>query len=156
VFAWRGAAQNIVVHCEWVHDREAGEWFLESDKAKEAAQLALNYLGQVPFDCVHFEEKATAFHDTDDLPPINQVGSGVRIPADGRSPNSGPSLRRVSSGDEGLTELILRDGLGKFLGRAVSKRPVRPTLVILMPPGLDPVVSVLQGLEPVRMQTLPS
>lgn len=56
----------------------------------------------------------------------------------------------------GLVELILRDGLGTFLGRAVPKRPVRPTLVILMPPGLDPVVSVLQGLEPVRIQALPS
>jgi tetratricopeptide (TPR) repeat protein len=63
VFASRGAAQNIVVHCEWVHDRETGEWLLETDKAKEAACLALTYLGQVPFDCVHFEEKAAAFHD---------------------------------------------------------------------------------------------
>jgi tetratricopeptide (TPR) repeat protein len=63
VFAWRGAAQNIEVHCEWVKDRDAGEWFLESDKAKQTAHLALSYLGQVPFDCVHFEEKATAFYD---------------------------------------------------------------------------------------------
>ena len=63
VFAWRGAAQNIVVHCEWVHDRAAGEWLLESDAAKAAACQALNYLIQVPFNCVPFEVKAAAFYD---------------------------------------------------------------------------------------------
>lgn len=63
VFAWRGAAQNIVVHCEWSLERATGEWVLESGTAKEAAQLALSYLNQVSLDSVHFEEKAGAFYD---------------------------------------------------------------------------------------------
>jgi len=42
-------------------------------------------------------------------------------------------LGRVSSGDEGLAELILCDPLGKFLWRLILQRPVRATLVIRLP-----------------------
>jgi len=55
----------------------------------------------------------------------------------GRLPIFVPLLGRVSSGDEGLAELILCVGPGKFLGRAILERPVRPTLVVFLPPGLD-------------------
>ena len=62
----------------------------------------------------------------------------------GRPSISVPGLGRVSSSDEGLAELILRVGPSEFFGRAILERPVRPTLVILTPPGLDPVVSLPQ------------
>ena len=68
------------------------------------------------------------------------LGSG----RNGRLPNFVPSLGRVSSGDEGLAEMILRVGPGELLGRAILERPVRPTLVLLTPPGLDSVVSLPQ------------
>lgn len=54
-----------------------------------------------------------------------------------------------------FAEVILHDGSGKFLGRPILERPVRPTLFILLPPGLDPFVSVPQCLEPVRIEALP-
>ena len=47
----------------------------------------------------------------------------------GRLPNFVPSLGRVSSGDEGLAELILRVGPGELLRRAILERPVRATLI---------------------------
>jgi len=55
----------------------------------------------------------------------------------GRSPISVPFLRRVSDVGEGFAEVIRRDHLGKFLWCPIPKRPVRATLVILPPPGLD-------------------
>jgi hypothetical protein len=48
-----------------------------------------------------------------------------------------PSLGRVSSGDDGFAEEILRDPLGKFFWCPILQRPVRAPLVILPPPGLD-------------------
>jgi hypothetical protein len=48
-----------------------------------------------------------------------------------------PSLGRVSSGDDGFAEELLRDPLGKFFWCPILQRPVRATLVILPPPGLD-------------------
>jgi len=63
VFALRGGAQNIVVHCEWVCEREKGEWLLESDQSKAAASLALHYLGKVCRDGPPFEDKAAVFYD---------------------------------------------------------------------------------------------
>ncbi len=64
--------------------------------------------------------------------------------ATGRLPNFVPSLGRVSSGDEGLAELILRVDPGEFLRRTILERPVRPTLVVILPPGLDPLFGFVQ------------
>jgi hypothetical protein len=73
-----------------------------------------------------------------------QRNLAVRSILGGRLPNFVPLLGSVSSGDEGLAEMILRVGPGELLGRAILERPVRPTLVILTPPGLDSVVSLPQ------------
>jgi len=40
--------------------------------------------------------------------------------------------------------MILCDPLGKFLWRSILQRPVRATLVILAPPGLDARLGVLE------------
>ena len=61
----------------------------------------------------------------------------------GRLPNFVPSLGRVSSGDEGLAEMILRVGPGELLRRAILERPVRPTLGVFLPPGLDALFGVV-------------
>ena len=55
----------------------------------------------------------------------------VRLDRNGRLPNFVPSLGRVSSGDEGLAEMILRVRPGEFIQRAILERPVRETLIIL-------------------------
>ena len=70
-------------------------------------------------------------------------GCGSKAPS-GWLPNFVPSLGRVSSGDEGLAELILRVDSGDFLRRPILERPVRPTLVVFPPPGLDPLFGFVQ------------
>ena len=55
-----------------------------------------------------------------------------------------PSLGIVSSGDEGLAEMILRVSPGKSFWRAILERPVRPTLVVFTPPGLNPLLGFVQ------------
>jgi hypothetical protein len=65
-----------------------------------------------------------------------------------------PFLRRGSSGDQEVATVILRDLFGKFLGCPILERPVRATLVILSPPGLNSFLGFVQGLEPVGIQAL--
>ena len=79
-----------------------------------------------------------------DLPRIADPESMARQFCLGRPSISVPGLGRVSRSDAGLAELILRVGPREFFGRAILERPVRPTLVILTPPDLDPVVSLPQ------------
>lgn len=74
----------------------------------------------------------------------------------GRPWISVPSLGRVSSGDDGFAEEILRDPLGKFLQRLILQRPVRATLVILLPPDLDVLLGFAERLEPVYIQAFSS
>jgi hypothetical protein len=50
----------------------------------------------------------------------------------------------VSNSDEGLAELILRVSPGEFFGRAILERPVRATLVVFPPPGLDPLFGLVE------------
>ena len=62
----------------------------------------------------------------------------------GRPSISVPSLGRVSSGVHELAKVILRMSPGEFLWRAILERPVRGTLIILLPPGLDPFFGIVE------------
>jgi hypothetical protein len=68
--------------------------------------------------------------------------------------NSEPILERVSSGVHGLAKVILRMSPGDFLGCPILPCPVRATLLLLSPPGLNLLLGLLQGLEPVGIQAL--
>ncbi len=74
----------------------------------------------------------------------------------GRPSISVPKLRRVSSGDDRVTEQILRGPLGKFGWGLILECPVWATLIVFPPPGFNPCLGFIKRLEPVYVETFPS
>jgi hypothetical protein len=82
---------------------------------------------------------------TDLVGPAFFVPNGRRVSGIiGRPLNSVPWLGRVPSGVHGLAKVVLRMSPGEFLRCPILQRSVRATLVILSPPGRNPVVSLPQ------------
>ncbi len=91
-----------------------------------------------------------------DLPYLNHASQSVRLADPGRPALSGPLLGRVSSGEDGGTEQILRRPLRKFGRGLILECPVRATLIVFPPPGFNPCLGFMKRLEPVHVEAFPS
>jgi len=90
--------------------------------------LTVTMEGFEPYSQSHVMYRGCSQPESVQYLPPNLRPAALLVPlSHGRLPIFVPSLGRVSSGDEGLAELILRVGPGEFLGCAILERQVAPS-----------------------------